>query len=262
MSNSLWSFSFPSRDAAEERAYREYYLQDDIGQLTSITYFAVAFMVCLSLIDVFQGIDDKTVQEGLMLRTPLMVGGVLVIWLAGRYRSPLALDLSALGYSALITSMILTYYSTSELSILRMATVGILFIYVVNMAYPTYAVYSSTPLIFLIAGDAYIFYSSTNPEYVQHRALVMLIFCTSLIIAVLWSALLQRSRYHAFESARRVKTLSGLLPICSNCKNIRDDSGFYQSVEQYIEEHSDAEFTHGICPDCVRELYPQAEQNN
>ncbi len=54
-----------------------------------------------------------------------------------------------------------------------------------------------------------------------------------------------------------VKRLSGLLPICSGCKRIRDDRGSWHLVEEYIQSHSEAEFTHGLCPSCSRELYPQ-----
>lgn len=54
----------------------------------------------------------------------------------------------------------------------------------------------------------------------------------------------------------KIKSLSGMLPICANCKKIRDDQGYYQQIEHYITEHSEAEFTHGICPDCAKELYP------
>ncbi|MCG3209630.1 MAG: Chemotaxis response regulator protein-glutamate methylesterase [Anaerolineae bacterium] len=53
-----------------------------------------------------------------------------------------------------------------------------------------------------------------------------------------------------------VKQLSGLLPICANCKKIRDDAGYWQEVEVYISEHSDVEFSHGLCPDCMNRLYP------
>ncbi|MCC6488606.1 MAG: PAS domain-containing protein [Candidatus Hydrogenedentes bacterium] len=53
----------------------------------------------------------------------------------------------------------------------------------------------------------------------------------------------------------RIKTLSGLIPICSSCKRIRDDSGFWNQIESYIKEHSDAEFSHGICPECAKKLY-------
>lgn len=54
----------------------------------------------------------------------------------------------------------------------------------------------------------------------------------------------------------KVKLLSGFLPICASCKKIRDDSGYWQQIESYIRDHSEAEFSHGICPDCARKLYP------
>jgi len=58
------------------------------------------------------------------------------------------------------------------------------------------------------------------------------------------------------DALSKVRTLSGLLPICSACRKIRDDEGYWTSVEAYILLHSDAQFTHGICPDCARRLYP------
>jgi PAS domain S-box-containing protein len=54
-----------------------------------------------------------------------------------------------------------------------------------------------------------------------------------------------------------VKTLHGMLPICSACNKIRNDEGYWERIETYIRERSDAEFTHGICPDCAKKLYPQ-----
>jgi PAS domain S-box-containing protein len=57
------------------------------------------------------------------------------------------------------------------------------------------------------------------------------------------------------DSIAHAKTLQGLLPICANCKNIRDDAGYWHKVETYVASHSDATFTHGICPNCMKELY-------
>lgn len=57
-------------------------------------------------------------------------------------------------------------------------------------------------------------------------------------------------------SLSEVKTLSGLLPICAHCKRIRDDKGYWDQIESYIQKHSEAEFSHGICQDCIKELYP------
>jgi PAS domain-containing protein len=53
-----------------------------------------------------------------------------------------------------------------------------------------------------------------------------------------------------------VKTLRGFVPICSQCKNIRDDKGFWRQVEEYVQNHSEAQFSHSICPDCAKKLYP------
>jgi ligand-binding sensor domain-containing protein len=58
------------------------------------------------------------------------------------------------------------------------------------------------------------------------------------------------------EAVAQVKTLSGLLPICASCKRIRDDGGYWSQIELYVREHSEATFSHGMCPECVRKLYP------
>ena len=58
------------------------------------------------------------------------------------------------------------------------------------------------------------------------------------------------------DALSKIKTLGGLLPICSSCKNIRDDRGYWTQVEVYISEHSEAGFTHGLCPECAKRLFP------
>ncbi len=64
------------------------------------------------------------------------------------------------------------------------------------------------------------------------------------------------------SALRKVKTLSGLLPICASCKKIRDDTGYWTQIESYIKVHSDAEFSHSICPDCAKKLYPDIDIYN
>jgi hypothetical protein len=58
------------------------------------------------------------------------------------------------------------------------------------------------------------------------------------------------------KALAEVKTLRGFLPICAGCKSIRDDAGYWNQIESYIKKHSDAEFSHGICPACAKKLYP------
>ena len=61
------------------------------------------------------------------------------------------------------------------------------------------------------------------------------------------------------EALAKIRTLRGLLPICANCKKIRDDKGYWNQIEEYIQNHSDAFFSHGICPDCMNTLYGDQE---
>lgn len=59
------------------------------------------------------------------------------------------------------------------------------------------------------------------------------------------------------EALAQVRELSGLIPICCGCKKIRNDKGYWEQVERYISSHSEARFSHGICPDCEKRLYPE-----
>ncbi len=80
------------------------------------------------------------------------------------------------------------------------------------------------------------------------------VFVTSIVL------ILVRLAISAYQ--KRIETLSGIVPICSYCKKIRDDKGFWNQVELYIEEHSDAEFSHGICPNCQEKYFPDVFDEN
>lgn len=73
--------------------------------------------------------------------------------------------------------------------------------------------------------------------------------------------LLARIRTHIeLKKAREeIKNLRGILPICAACKKIRDDKGYWNQIESYISKHSDADFSHSICPDCAAKLYPDID---
>jgi PAS domain S-box-containing protein len=63
------------------------------------------------------------------------------------------------------------------------------------------------------------------------------------------------------EALANIKTLKGLIPICASCKKIRTDEGYWQQVDVYIRDHSEVEFSHGLCPDCLKKLYPEFSQD-
>jgi PAS domain S-box-containing protein len=68
---------------------------------------------------------------------------------------------------------------------------------------------------------------------------------------------LQAEHDRLLHALSEVKTLSGLLPICASCKKIRDDKGYWNQIESYIRDHSEADFSHSICPVCAKKLYPE-----
>ncbi|MBU0907994.1 MAG: hypothetical protein KKA54_17385 [Proteobacteria bacterium] len=70
---------------------------------------------------------------------------------------------------------------------------------------------------------------------------------------------LQEKKHKLEEALAQVKTLRGFLPICSSCKKIRDDKGYWKQIETYVREHSDAQFSHSVCPECARRIYPDLD---
>lgn len=75
--------------------------------------------------------------------------------------------------------------------------------------------------------------------------------------------LLARVETHVelYKSREQIKTLEEMIPICSSCRKVRDDDGYWKRVEEYITEKTDSSFTHGICEDCARKLYPELERD-
>ena len=68
---------------------------------------------------------------------------------------------------------------------------------------------------------------------------------------------LEKANQKLTEALETIKTLQGIIPICANCKKIRDDKGAWNQMEAYISQHSEAKFSHSICPKCIEELYPE-----
>ncbi len=127
------------------------------------------------------------------------------------------------------------------------------------------------PIIHMI----YVFHSSSGhsevtnlvSEILQAFSVSMLpwglaFMILSALLGVFWGKIKQADKEKSEviaelqKALKKVKTLSGFLPICASCKKIRDDKGYWNQIEVYISEHSEAEFSHGICPECAQKLYP------
>ena len=127
------------------------------------------------------------------------------------------------------------------------------------------------PIIHMI----YVFHSSSGhsevtnlvSEILQAFSVSMLpwglaFMILSALLGVFWGKIKQADKEKSVviaelqKALKKVKMLSGFLPICASCKKIRDDQGYWNQIEAYISEHSEAEFSHGFCPECAKKLYP------
>ena len=108
----------------------------------------------------------------------------------------------------------------------------------------------------LPSGDTY--YLTTVKPILNDPGAVDTVICTSKNITKrkLAEIALKKEHDKLVKALKEIKTLSGLLPICASCKNIRDDKGYWNQIEGYIQQHSDAQFSHAICPACAKKLYP------
>jgi DNA-binding NtrC family response regulator len=79
---------------------------------------------------------------------------------------------------------------------------------------------------------------------------------TAIIRTIRYAIERQRLMTELKTAMDHIKQLQGMLPICSVCKNIRDDKGYWNRIESYISKHSEAKFSHGLCPDCAKKVYP------
>lgn len=86
--------------------------------------------------------------------------------------------------------------------------------------------------------------------------------CFNQAMAVgLFILILQKINYINMKSKEKISQLEGLLPICASCKKIRDVQGYWNQLEEYFLENSEIKFTHGLCDECVRKLYPELNEN-
>jgi len=107
----------------------------------------------------------------------------------------------------------------------------------------------------LPSGDNY-YLTTAKPIHNDHGG-VETVICTSKNITKRKLAEIELKEEHdkLLNALKEIRTLSGLLPICASCKNIRDDNGYWSQIETYISQHTDVDFSHSLCPSCMDAMY-------
>jgi hypothetical protein len=128
-------------------------------------------------------------------------------------------------------------------------------------------------LLFTAISQDYLLSNKYYQDNSELRLVVMSLVVVNVVGIILsWRINLERrNRYSVLmdlwntnkkleKALSEIKTLQGIVPICAKCKKIRDDKGYWKQLEEYMGTHLDAEFSHGLCPDCMRELYPEVAE--
>ena len=90
-------------------------------------------------------------------------------------------------------------------------------------------------------------------KVIVNRLLALFAIWTTAVLGMQRKAVLEEKE----KALSEIRVLRGFLPICASCKKIRDDQGYWNQIESYIRDHSEAEFSHSVCPDCCNRLYPE-----
>ncbi len=261
---------------ATEHQYRQEYLASDKKKIYTVLILIAVF--CLAFI-----FSDLRVQEAQKWLNQLLLGRIAaaslvpVCWLiCHRSRNENLIDFTVLVTVILFNLFISIVNCTRPVDYYTYLFVDLLVIFVSFLYVPNRFLYQVLPVTLFMVTEIIVFFNfRTMPDAVSLFAMGV-----SFLVAVVIGLLAAHSRHisnrkmflswraekdlrEKYEEALgKIKTLSGLLPICASCKKIRDDKGYWNHIEQYIREHSEAEFTHGLCPDCIKKLYPQLSEKS
>jgi hypothetical protein len=180
--------------------------------------------------------------------------------------SPLLFDRWLLGWFSLNLLMELYVHTTRGAS--ETAVASILFVWVLTLLVPMrFSYQAGTATVATLAFTGMIIAKKPEPSSL---AAILISLILALAIGLVCSRRLHRARRQSFAShlleretgvlleaaLAQLKTLEGILPICSACKKIREEDGAWVGLDEYVSDHSAARFSHGMCPDCIARLYP------
>jgi len=256
-------------DRETERSFRNIYLEKDSSQ------GMLAVFLCLIPVLLFIGSDYLLFGLGvkffyiLSIRASMLAGllGMIVfLWISRNF--PLN-DAVTFIFWLIMTAGTFYVYSTRPPGYTHYPVFDVIAILSIYLVLPNRFILQVLPaLLYTVIDVVFIFNSNMGTDMVIIvRILLSLLFANMVGIFLSWRVqYLRRLEYVAFKKEREltvalddalknVKTLGGLLPICSKCHKIRNDEGYWKSIDIYIMEHSDAQFTHSLCNDCMEKLY-------
>lgn len=239
-----------------------------------VTAFIVAGYIAL---DTFFIQDRNALKISIVARSLTLAASILTIWLIYRISSIKLFDWTVFIWGIFLISHMLTINLVRPGDNVNIVAWDILAILVIYTVFPVPLHFQVIVSSLLTMGSGMLWLIYKDPQW---RVLGLVSTLSAYFSANFYGIFLSirlrrtnRKQFIFFEEEQKakeklettlaeVKILRGILPICSFCKKIRNDKGYYEAVEAYIHRYSEADFTHTVCPECLAEHYPEFQRKS
>jgi hypothetical protein len=268
----LWrGFASP----AVEQQYLEHQLVIDLAQ-------AKLFVIVIGMgVLVFVASDYRffgATRQFLLLvgvRLLMLAGAAITMGVISKSRTPSTVRRTLLVYSIFVAASSLYIFSTRSASFVGPALVDVALVCIFYFSLPLPWLLQLIPALIATVGYVGLIWPNLPRDSPTRTALIATLVLANLLGA--WSSMLlnywKRRQFGALrreadlrvrleQALSEVKTLRGILPICSHCKKVRDDAGYWHQVEAYVQDRTHAAFSHGICPECLVTYYPGPKRSS
>lgn len=207
------------------------------------------------------------------LRLAFLMVTIAAVAVVPRLRSVRTTDRAVTAWCLLLCALVFFINWTRPPDYVQHSVVDVLILMTLYFLFPLpMPLQAIAPLTFT-AGNLAIIYAFKNPLTPMEANVLRITYILGNALGLYTARRMQRYRWSHFrtleeeralraaleEALGSIKVLQGMLPICAHCKKVRDDQGYWTQIEQYIRANSDAQFTHGICPECIKEHYGEME---
>jgi hypothetical protein len=258
-------------DQEKEQEYRKYHLNTDINQATVFMVLATVPLLLAMFNRVLDFVRESPEKEfllrNLFINLLTAVTIYTFIFIIRRFRSVKSLEITLFIYMMIFGTLLVVNQLFRPPDFV--GTIYILFILHNTFLMPVPLRVQIVPTLLFCTAMITIIIRFREPTYPSESVNTIIAIGTCLLMGLIASRLLGRYRRRSYvfftreretrtqleETLATIKSLSGLVPICANCHKIRDEENDWHRIESYIQQHSEAEFTHGICPDCAETLY-------
>lgn len=253
-----------------EHSYRQYYLCQDTLQ-AKIAIALVSIPVALFVISDYQLFaNTQQFYKLVLVRSVMLLFCIVSAIVLSKCKEESILDRVIFFWVLALCTYVLYVDSTRPPEYAFHLALDISLLLAIYAFFPNRFPAQVIPALYFTAGNLFVFFYLKPHSPMSTRAVWVSLAIINLCgIWVSYRSHLDRRAQYALlisekqlteelkTASENIKTLSGLLPICASCKNIRDDEGYWHQVEVYLKERTDADFSHGICPGCFQKLYPQ-----